>query len=128
MRDLAALPPDAWERRQIGPLVVELLREIDERSKRVSERLSKEEKEIQMTADELYESIKDEGRKEGQNEAQLRTLAHQFERKLGRKLKKDEQARLRQRIEALGANRVSDVVIDLDGTQLARWLKDAAAR
>lgn len=59
---------------------------------------------------------------------QLDTLAHQFERKLKRSLTAAERVTLRGRITALGAERVSDVVLDYDGDPLAAWLASPDAR
>ena len=59
---------------------------------------------------------------------QLDTLAHLFERRLKRSLTEAERVTLRERITALGAERVSDVVIDYDGDPLAAWLASPDAR
>lgn len=77
-----------------------------------------------------YESL-DEVRAEGvaQGVAQgLRPLEHQFERRLGRALAAAERASLAARIGTLGADRLGDVVLDLDPPVLAAWLGDPDAR
>jgi hypothetical protein len=55
-------------------------------------------------------------------------LQHQFERRLSRRLNPSEQAILRQRLATLGADRLGDVVLDLDAATLSAWLADPAAR
>lgn len=67
-------------------------------------------------------------RDEGQFEGRFELAAHQFERRLRRPLGEAERATLRARIASLGAARVGDVVLDLDGAALARWLADPDAR
>lgn len=72
-----------------------------------------------------------EGRTEGRAEgiaAGLAPLARQFERRIGRALTTAEHATLRARLPSLGAERLGDVVLDLDADALARWLDDADAR
>ena len=56
------------------------------------------------------------------------TLGRQFARRLGRPLAAAERAALAARIGALGAERVEEVVLDLDGAALGTWLADPAAR
>jgi hypothetical protein len=55
-------------------------------------------------------------------------LAHQFERRLGRPLRDEERAYLRARTEALGPDRLGDLVLDLSVDELAAWLADPDAR
>jgi hypothetical protein len=57
----------------------------------------------------------------------LQPLQHQFERRLSRRLTLSEQAVLRQRLTTLGADRLGDVVLDLDATALSAWLADPSA-
>jgi hypothetical protein len=57
----------------------------------------------------------------------LQPLQHQFERRLGRRLSPSEQAVLHHRLETLGADRLGDVVLDLDAATLSAWLADPAA-
>jgi hypothetical protein len=58
----------------------------------------------------------------------LQPLQHLFERRLSRQLTPAEQATLHQRLTTLGANRLGDVVLDLDAATLSAWLADPAAR
>jgi len=64
-----------------------------------------------------------EGRDEG-----LQPLVHLFTRKLGRPLAATERDRLRERLTTLGAERLGDVVLDLDRDALAAWLTAPDAR
>ena len=57
----------------------------------------------------------------------LQPLQHQFERRLSRRLTPAEQSLLRQRLTTLGADRLGDVVLDLDASALSAWLSDPAA-
>lgn len=55
----------------------------------------------------------------------FRTLTHLFERRLGRALAPTEAEALRDRIEALGPERVTDAALDLTAPALADWLHPA---
>lgn len=55
-------------------------------------------------------------------EGELRTLVHQFERRLQRTLRPEEHRTLRERLTALGPDRLGDVVIDSSAEALAAWL------
>jgi hypothetical protein len=68
--------------------------------------------------DELVGEARDEG---------LALLVHQFERRLGRRLSDDEHRVLRERLRALGPDRLGDVVLDLTPEALAVWLADPAS-
>jgi hypothetical protein len=56
------------------------------------------------------------------------TLGRMIARRVGRKLASAEQETLSRRVEALGVERVEEVVLDFDGASLAAWLADPAAR
>lgn len=56
----------------------------------------------------------------------LAPLQHQFERKLGRSLTTEEHTTLRERLAALGPDKLGDVVLDLDREALAAWLGSQA--
>ncbi len=58
----------------------------------------------------------------------LQPLQHLFERRMSRRLSPTEQAILYQRLATLGADRLGDVVLDLDAATLSAWLADPAAR
>jgi hypothetical protein len=66
--------------------------------------------------------------KKGATRGAARTLAHQFERRLGRALREDERARLRERTARLGPDRLGDLVLDLPAGELEAWLADPDAR
>lgn len=57
----------------------------------------------------------------------LNPLFHLYERRLERSLTEDEHNVLLQRLEHLGPERVSDVVLDLESEALAVWLEDPNA-
>lgn len=60
-------------------------------------------------------------------EGQKKTLTHQFEKRLARPLSEAESLQLSEKIVRLGADRVSDVVLELTKDALALWLSDPAA-
>lgn len=70
----------------------------------------------------LYRRGRDDGMLAG-----LGPIQHQFERKLGRKLTEPERETLRQRLESVGAVRLGDVALDLDGDALAAWIASPTA-
>jgi hypothetical protein len=74
-------------------------------------------------SDELIEKGVEEGLEKG-----LAPLAHQFERRLGRRLTGDERRALHERLHRVGPDRLGDVVLDLDPEALALWLADADTR
>lgn len=58
---------------------------------------------------------------------QMKPLSHQFEKRLARSLTEEERAKLSEKVVRLGAERVSDVVLELGKDALASWLSDPAA-
>ena len=56
------------------------------------------------------------------NEKHIRSLALQFEHRLGRALTEPEQSSLRKRFQIEGADKVGNVVLDLSPQDLALWL------
>ncbi|MFO0625969.1 MAG: hypothetical protein U0325_10170 [Polyangiales bacterium] len=58
----------------------------------------------------------------------LAPLLRLFSRRLDRALTDDERAVVVARLDALGADRLGDVVLDLAPSALAAWLADPAAR
>ncbi len=60
-------------------------------------------------------------------QGQLIVLTQMFQRRLGRPLTDIENTTLTARLHALGHERLSAVVLDLDATALAAWLADPAA-
>lgn len=124
LRELARLPPDAWERQHAAPFLLGLRTEIEEAR---ASGLLKEEEEILVTGQELYNSLLNQGRTEGRTEG-LRPLIHQFVRKLGRSLTDDEHATIVQRLGTVGPDRLGDAAIDFEAEALAAWLADPQAR
>lgn len=70
----------------------------------------------------LYRRGRDDGMQAG-----LGPIQHQFERKLGRNLTEQERETLRQRLESVGAVRLGDVALDLEGDALAAWIASPTA-
>jgi len=69
-----------------------------------------------------------EAREQGLEKGRLELVLRLFERKLARPLTSEERADLIERANRLGADRLSDVVLDLDATALATWLANPTAR
>ncbi len=67
------------------------------------------------------------GLEQGLEQGREQVLARQFARRLGRPLDQTEGAALQARLRASGAERLSDVVLELEGDALARWLADPNA-
>ncbi|MGK3991955.1 hypothetical protein [Sorangium sp. So ce1024] len=134
IRDLVALPEDAWEKSIALPWLARLHFELPpEPSARTA--LDPEEEEIvteaQQWFEQLKQSLREEARKEalqeGLKEGQVRTLARQFEKKLGRPLAETERSVLTERLDRLGPDRLDDVLLELPADALAAWLADPAA-
>ena len=85
-----------------------------------------------MTSQQLVEALEREAMEKGIERGVAKgaagAFAHQFERRLGRALRDDERACLRERTERLGPDRLGDVVLDLSADELAAWLADPNAR
>ncbi|WP_437982258.1 hypothetical protein [Sorangium sp. So ce117] len=151
IRELVALPDDAWERGIALPWLIRLRFETPtEPSARTAEDAEEEEivTEVQQWFEQLKQSLRDEARKEGlqegrkeglqegrkeglqegRKEGQLRVLARQFEKKLGRPLTEMEHSVLAERFERLGADRLDDAKLALPPEALAAWLADPTAR
>jgi len=72
---------------------------------------------------------KDEGIDEGIEKGTLAPLVHLYRRRLGRPLSEEEHNVLQQRLATLGADRLSDLVLDVtEADALEAWLKDPGAR
>jgi len=117
MQELAALPPDAWERKLVDVLL-RWRRTIPETFGVPSQ----EEVEFMAATGSLFEEFQTENRNVGRNEGQFEVFTRQFERKLARALTAAERDVLRVRLLSQGHNLLSDLVIDLDATALAAWL------
>ncbi len=140
LRELTALPPEAWESQHILPLLVRLPIEVQEPD--ATTVLTEDEKEMIVTAQEFIQDLRknaetalqrgleqgvQQGLQQGVQQG-LQLVLHQFARKLGRPVSDDERALLRARLDTLGPDRVGDVVLDLPPAALAEWLADPAAR
>jgi hypothetical protein len=68
-----------------------------------------------------------QGREQGLTQGREQVLARQLSRRLGRPLGEAETATLHARLSTLGAERLSDVVLELEGDALAAWLADPHA-
>ena len=71
--------------------------------------------------------LHDELLTEGTHAGEEKTLRHQFEKRLTRALTEEERAQLGEKLDRLGADRVSDVVLELTKDALASWLQDPQA-
>lgn len=120
--DLHALPEDAWERRAAASVLVTLRRDLH-RMGLAGYTRSEDTMGIYQEGLKLLEEERREARAEG-----MRTTLHLFERRLRRALTEDERATVLARLSAVGPVRLGDVVLDLDGAQLAAWLADPDAR
>lgn len=121
LEELGALPEDAWERRHLVPLLVELQKNLA--GAKSTRRLTNDEQEMVVDGQKLVQEIKNQGREEG-----LAPLVLLFGRKLGRPLTEREQKTLLRRLGTLGPRRLADVALDLEGPALATWLANTRAR
>jgi hypothetical protein len=79
-----------------------------------------EEEDLAVKSQQIVETLHREGA--------ANAFAHLFERRLGRVLREDERARLRERTETLGPDHLGDLVLDLSVNELAAWLADPNPR
>jgi flagellar biosynthesis/type III secretory pathway protein FliH len=97
---------------------------------------TEEEEELAMNSQQIVEALEREATERGVAQGMAQGVAkgaadlaaHHVERRLGRKLREDERACIRERIETLGPERVGDLVLDLSVDELAAWLADPNAR
>jgi len=122
--DLVALPPGSWERIVALPVLLGLRYDLPP-----DPHVRTEEEEILVvTSQQMVEALWREGMEKGVEKGATNALAHLFERRLKRALREDERERLRERTEALGPDRLGDIVLDLSVEELAAWLADPDAR
>jgi hypothetical protein len=150
MRELAALAPDAPERKVAQPWLVRLRLELEADPSK----LSAEEEEFAMDVHAWYDQWLKKRDEEAMAKAMVKAekaamakaekavakaekaamakalgvLVHQFERRLGRALTEAERVRLGKRLGTLGPERVGDVVLDLSPEELSAWLKGRGGR
>jgi hypothetical protein len=126
IRELIDLPGNALERSIALPWLARLLFEIPAKpSARTTE--DAEEEEIVTEARQWFEQLKQSLRDEGLREGQIQALAMQFEKKLGRPLVEAEHSVLAGRFDRLGLSRLDDIRLELSAGALAAWLADPAA-
>ncbi|WP_437886355.1 hypothetical protein [Sorangium sp. So ce307] len=139
IRELAALPDDAWERSIALPWLARLCFELPPHASTRAALDPEEEEivtEVQQWFEQLKQSLRDEARKEalhegikeGIKEGQIGTRERQLEKRLGRPLADAERSVLAERFDRLGPDRLDDVLLELPADALAAWLADPAAR
>ncbi|WP_437961240.1 hypothetical protein WME76_17460 [Sorangium sp. So ce119] len=131
LRDLAALPEEAWERRVALPWLVRLNFEVPDQ---LLPELPSEERDFIMETREWYEqwnARRMKEAKEAEERAQLRGQLQMTARlcaiRLGRPLTEAETAALTERLDRLREDRVGEVVLSFSAEALAAWLSDPNA-
>jgi len=119
LRDLTALPDDAWEKSVALPWLVHL--GIESSGEQAGE------EEVPVEIQEWFKSYQQKLREEGREEGRRLALSHLLAKRLGRALTEQEQATLATRLEREGEDRVDEVVVSLPPGALAAWLADADA-
>lgn len=125
LAELVALPPGAWARRVAGPVLARL-RFAVQAAKLEGESMSDEEAALMATGEQLYHEWEQRTREQGLAQGREQVLSRLFARRLGRALGEAEAQVLHARLASLGAERLSDVVLELEGDALAGWLNDPA--
>ncbi|MEZ4310245.1 MAG: hypothetical protein R3F14_19565 [Polyangiaceae bacterium] len=127
--ELAELSASSWERRLLAPLMVNLQKKL---ANNPPDDLTEEERELLVNGLKLIEAIEKkgwrQGQRQGRSEGKLGVFTHQFARKLGAPLSEAQQESIARRMKTLGADRLGEVVLDLDAAALAAWLADPDAR
>jgi hypothetical protein len=125
LRDLAALPEDAWERRVALPWLIRLSFEVPAE---VVADLPPEERDFIMETREWYEQFNakrlNEALQKGKESGQLETMVQLCGMRLGRPLIEAESAALADRLNRLGKERVGQVLLSSSSEMLAVWLSD----
>jgi hypothetical protein len=148
--ELAALPPGSWVRLVAGPILTRL-RFAVQAAKLEGVTMNEEEAALMAAGDRLYQEWEQrtleqglnqglaqgreqgltQGREQGLNQGLVQgreqVLSRMFARRLGRALGEGEARALRARLVSLGAERLSDVVLEFEGDALASWLSDPDA-
>lgn len=119
IRDLLALPPDAWERRVALPWLVRLRFEVPADLLE----LPPDERDLIMETREWFEQFQ----RQIEDRTRLQVIARICEKRLGRALAETERATLAERLDRLGEDRVDDVLVSFSDSALAAWLGDPAA-
>jgi len=125
LRDLAALPEDAWERRVALPWLVRRSFEV---TAEVVADLPPEERDFIMETREWYEQFNakrlNEALQKGKESGQLETMVQLCGTRLGRPLTEAESTALADRLNRLGKERVGQVLLSSSSEMLAVWLSD----
>ncbi|NUQ76900.1 MAG: hypothetical protein HUU21_25475 [Polyangiaceae bacterium] len=121
LRDLAALPEDAWERREEFPWLVRLSFEVPAE---VVARLPADERDFIMETREWYEQFNARRLKEAKESWHARLCG----KHLGRPLTDAEKATFTDRLDRLGEERVEEVILSSSSEALGIWLADPNAR
>jgi hypothetical protein len=83
---------------------------------------------IQEGRQEGIQEGRQEGIQEGRQEGSLGVLRKQSEKRLKRALREEERDALARKLQTLGAERISDLLLDASPQELLAWLLDPAAR
>ncbi|WP_438030707.1 hypothetical protein [Sorangium sp. So ce233] len=124
LRDLAALPEEAWERRVALPWLVRLSFEVPAQ---LLPGLPSEERDFIMETREWYEQWNARRMKEAEERGQLQMTARLCAMRLGRPLTEAETTALAERLDRLREDRVGEVVLSSSAEALAAWLSDPNA-
>ncbi|WP_437878849.1 hypothetical protein [Sorangium sp. So ce513] len=147
LRDLAALPEETWERRVALPWLVRLSFEVpvellpglpsEERDfimetrewyEQWNARRMKEAREAEERAQQRGHQLGQQlGEQRGQQLGQLQMATRVCAVRLGRPLTEAETAALAERLDRLGADRVSEVMLSCSAEALTAWLSDPNA-
>jgi hypothetical protein len=129
LRDLAALPEDAWERQVAFPWLVRLSFEVPAE---VVAGLPAEERDFIMETREWYEQFNEQYTarrlKEAKERGQLETMTKLCGMRLGRPLNEEESTALAERLRRLGEERVGQVLLSSSSEMLGAWLSDPNAQ
>ncbi|MFO0609208.1 MAG: hypothetical protein U0324_38950 [Polyangiales bacterium] len=130
LAEVAALPPDAWERRIRQAMVDFAARRSDgawsKDMEGIHERYAKIEKRLLEQGERKgIRRGRAEGRSEGKAEGGIESLTPVAEARLGRRLKRAELATLRAKVSSLGPARAARVVVNREPDALAAWLAGA---
>lgn len=125
LRDLAALPEDAWERRVALPWLVRLSFEVPAD---LVAALPAEEREFIMEAQEWYEQLNARRLREAKESWQLEMMMKLCSMRLGRALNEEESTALAERLHRLGEEQVGQVLLSSSSETLGTWLSDPNAR
>jgi hypothetical protein len=125
--ELRALPPGAWERAVLAPLLRVIRRDLERRGIVVydleADPVIIDYKILVAEAEAEKKRYIDEGRSEG-----LRPVVSMCELRLGRALTEAERTAVSARLDVVGPRRLGEVVLQLAPDALAAWLADPEAR